>query len=341
MTADELISQLKKKEYKPLYLLHGEEAYYIDQVADFIEANVMDEADRDFNQVVLYGGDIDGSVIAANAKQFPFGVPYRLVIVREAQNLGKFTGETAGWKYVTAYAENPSPTTILVLCYKYGKAKADLEKPFKKNGVVFASDKLRDYQMPAWIMKQVQKYNFTISQAAANILAEHLGEDLSRVDGELQKLKVFLPERSEITPEVIEKHIGISKEYNVFELQKALAKRDVSRAYKIAYNFSQHQKENPNVKTIAFLFSYYSKLLAYHFDTVKSKESIGKIFGNMNPYLLKENYTDAASRYSMADLKNIISVLREFDVKAKGVDTSASEEDLLKELFYKILHPAN
>ena len=333
MTADELISQLKKKEYKPLYLLHGEEAYYIDQVADFIEANVMDEADRDFNQVVLYGGDIDGSVIVDNAKQYPFGVPYRLVIVREAQNLGKFTGESAGWKQVIAYAENPSPTTILVLCYKYGKAKAELEKPFKKNGVVFTSEKLRDYQVSPWIIKQVQKYNFTISQHAANILAEHIGEDLSRVDGELQKLKVFLPEHSEITPDVIEKHIGISKEYNVFELQTALAERDVNKAYKIAFNFCQHQKENPNVKTIAFLFSYYSKLLAYQFDVVGAKK-------DLTPHALKQ-CAEGSKHYSIAEVKNIISVLREFDVKAKGVDTSASQEDLLKELFYKILHPTN
>ncbi|MBQ9436640.1 MAG: DNA polymerase III subunit delta [Bacteroidales bacterium] len=333
MTADELISQLKKKEYKPLYLLHGEEAYYIDQVADFIEANVMDEADRDFNQVVLYGGEVDSAMVIDNAKQYPFGVPYRVVIVREAQLIGKLN-------LLASYAENPSPSTILVLCYKYGKAKADLVKPFNKNGVVFTSEKLRDYQMPPWIIKQTQKYNFTITQIAANILAEHIGEDLSRVDSELQKLKVILPEHSEITPEIIERNIGISKEYNIFELQNALGERNVNKAYKIALNFCQNQKENPNVKTISVLYSYYSKLLAYQFDTVRSKESIKEIFGNMHPYVLK-TYTEAAQHYSMAELKIIISILREFDVKAKGVDTSASQEDLLKELIYKILHPAN
>ncbi|MBR4218650.1 MAG: DNA polymerase III subunit delta [Bacteroidales bacterium] len=333
MTADELISQLKKKEYKPLYLLHGEEAYYIDQVADFIEANVMDEADRDFNQIVLYGGEVDSAMVIDNAKQYPFGVPYRVVIVREAQLIGKLN-------LLASYAENPSPSTILVLCYKYGKAKADLVKPFNKNGVVFTSEKLRDYQMPPWIIKQTQKYNFTITQIAANILAEHIGEDLSRVDSELQKLKVTLPEHSEITPEIIERNIGISKEYNIFELQNALGERNVNKAYKIALNFCQNQKENPNVKTISVLYSYYSKLLAYQFDTVRSKESIKEIFGNMHPYVLK-TYTEAAQHYSMAELKIIISILREFDVKAKGVDTSASQEDLLKELIYKILHPAN
>ena len=333
MTADELISQLKKKEYKPLYLLHGEEAYYIDQVADFIEANVMDEADRDFNQIVLYGGEVDSAMVIDNAKQYPFGVPYRVVIVREAQLIGKLN-------LLASYAENPSPSTILVLCYKYGKAKADLVKPFNKNGVVFTSEKLRDYQMPPWIIKQTQKYNFTITQIAANILAEHIGEDLSRVDSELQKLKVILPEHSEITPEIIERNIGISKEYNIFELQNALGERNVNKAYKIALNFCQNQKENPNVKTISVLYSYYSKLLAYQFDTVRSKESIKEIFGNMHPYVLK-TYTEAAQHYSMAELKIIISILREFDVKAKGVDTSASQEDLLKELIYKILHPAN
>ena len=333
MTFDEILKQLKNKDYKPLYLFQGEEAYYIDQLADYIEANVMDEADRDFNQVVLYGGETDGAMVIDNAKQYPFGVPYRVVIVREAQSLGKLN-------LLAAYAENPSPSTILVLCYKYGKAKAEIVKPFNKNGVVFTSDKLRDYQMPSWIVKQAQKYNFTITQIAANILAEHIGEDLSRVDSELQKLKVILPEHSEITPEVIEKNIGISKEYNVFEFQNALGERNINKAYKIALNFCQNQKENPNVKTISILYSYYSKLLAYQFDTVKSKESVKEVFCNMHPYVLK-TYTDAAQRYSMAELKNIISILREFDVKAKGVDTAASQEDLLKELIYKILHPAN
>ena len=340
MTFDEILNQLKNKDYKPLYLFQGEEAYYIDQLADYIEANVMDEADRDFNQIVLYGGEIDGSVIVDNARQYPFGVPYRVVIVREAQSLGKASSQSAGWDFVTSYAENPSPSTILVLCYKYGKAKAEVEKPFNKKGVVFTSQKLRDYQMPPWIVKQAQKYNFTITQNAANILAEHIGEDLSRVDSELQKLKVILPEHSEITPEVVERNIGISKEYNVFEFQNALGERNINKAYKIALNFCQNQKENPNVKTISILYSYYSKLLAYQFDTVKSKESVKEVFGNMHPYVLK-TYTDAAQRYSMAELKNIISILREFDVKAKGVDTSASQEDLLKELIYKILHPAN
>ena len=331
MTFDEIISQIKNKQFKPLYLLMGEESFYIDKIDACIEEYVMEEADRDFNQAVLYGGDTDVDTVIDNAKQYPFGVPYRLVIVREAQMLKDI-------QKLASYAENPSPTTILVICYKYSKAKAEIVNPFKKHGVVFASDKLRDYQMPSWIVRQVQKYNFTITQTAANILAEHLGEDMSRVDGELQKLKVFLPEHSEITPEIIEKHIGISKEYNIFELQKALAKRDVNTVYKIAFNFCQHQKENPNVKTIAMLYSYFLKLLAYQYDTVRSKESLKEVFGNMNPYYMKENFLDAAPRYSLAQLKNIISLLREYDVKVKGVDTSASQEDLLKELIYKILH---
>lgn len=330
MTFDEIISQLERKDYKPVYLLAGEEPYYIDQVADYVEANMMDEADRDFNQVVLYGAEHDAADVIDNAKQYPFGVPYRLVVVKEAQMLKHFD-------LLAAYAQNPSPSTILVLCYKYGKPKDSLVKLFGKNGVVFLSEKLKSYQVGKWIMQQVGKYNFVINQQVASVIAEHIGDDMSRVDSELQKLKMFLPEHSEITPDIVERYIGISKEYNINELQDALGERNISKVYKIAYNFCLNQKENPNVKTISVLSTYYSKLLAYHLDPVKSRESVMAIFGKLPPFVIEKN-CQAARRYTLAELKNIISLLREFDMKSKGVNNSASQEDLLKELVYKILH---
>lgn len=326
MTFEEIIAQIGKKQFAPVYLLHGEEPFYIDEIASRIEEGVMDEVDRDFNQVVLYGKDSSVNEIIDNAKQYPFGVQYRVVIVREAQELGK----NKQLDLLAKYAENPMESTILVICYKYGKFKDS--KAFQKKGVVFLSEKVKTYNLAAWITKQVKVHNFTINPQAAAILAEQIGDDLTRINNELLKLKILLPSNSTITPEVIEKYIGISKEYNIFELQEALGERNISKAYKITYNFCLNQKENPNVKTITMLYSFYSKMLAYHLDPQKSPT----IFSS-NSYLAQRN-VGYAQRYSLAELRKIIALLREFDLKAKGVDTSASPEDQLKELIYKILN---
>lgn len=326
MTYEDIIAKIDKKQFSPIYLLHGEEPFYIDQIASRIEESVMDEADRDFNQVVLYGKDSTVEDIVNNAKQFPFGVQYRVVIVREAQELPK----NKQMDLLAKYAENPMDSTILVICYKYGKFKDS--KAFQKKGVVFASEKVRTYNLASWISKQVKVHNFSINPQAAAILAEQIGDDLTRINNELLKLKVLLPSNSTITPDVIEKYIGISKEYNIFELQEALGTRNISKAYKITYNFCLNQKDNPNVKTITMLYSFYSKMLAYHLDPQKSPT----IFST-NSYVAKINQ-EYAQRYTLAELRNIISLLREFDLRAKGVDTASSQEDQLKELIYKILN---
>ena len=332
MSYEELIKNLKKRQFAPIYLLMGEEPFYIDQISNYLEENVMEEADRDFNQVVLYGNDknTDVSQIIGAAKEFPFGSQYKLVIVKEAKDLKDF-------EKLKGYVENPSKTTILVIAYKYAKLKATQTKPFEKNGVVFLSDKIKDYNLASWVQTQAKLHQFTINAQAASIIAGNIGNDLTRINNEFLKLKIFLPDNSEITSDIIEKYIGISKEYNVFELQNALGEQNEEKAYKITLNLCNNLKENPNVKTISSLYSFYSKMLAYRLAPDKSPETMAKIYGNIHPYILKIN-TEYAQRYSIVNLTKIVSLLREFDMKAKGVDSSSGEEELLKELIYKILH---
>ena len=332
ITFEEILQKLKKREYAPIYLLMGEEPFYIDRLADYMEEHIMEAADRDFNQMVIYANDkeADAANVIAAAREYPFGTPYRVIIVKEAKDLKHFD-------LLKDYAANPSLSTILVICYKYGKPKATQYKPFEKNGVIFASDKIKDNKLADWIAKQAQENQFVIKPNAASIIAENIGNDLTRIYHEFQKFKIFLPANSEITPEIIEKHIGISKEYNVFELQNALGERNVQKAFKIVLNMCANIKENPIVKIIAVLYPFFYKMLAYQLAPDRSPQTIEQIYGKAHPYVIQIN-TSYAQRYSIPELRKIISLLREFDVKSKGVNSESSDEELLKELTYKILY---
>jgi len=328
MTYDQIITQLQKKQFAPVYVFMGDEPFYIDELSNFIEENVMEEQHRDFNQVLLYGKDTDADEVIALAKEFPFGTEKRVVIVKEAKDLKNFDR-------IVKYAESPSPTAILVICYKYATLKAAQLKTLEKKGVVFHSEKMKEYKLPVWIQSHVGKYHFKIQPAVANLLAENIGVDLSRIDNEFKKLTIFLQPNSEITADIVEKHIGISKEYNVFELQDALAGRKMDKAYKIVHYFCQNIKQSPNILTINSLVSFYLKLLAYNLSD-KSIEAKSKIFGK-NPYIQDINIKHALN-HSVLELQKNISILREYDAKTKGVDSNLSDEELLKELVYKISH---
>jgi DNA polymerase-3 subunit delta len=233
------------------------------------------------------------------------------------------------------YAEAPAQTAIMVVCYKYATLRATQLKAVEKNGVVFHSEKMKDYKLPEWIQKHVTKYQFKMQPAVANLLAENIGVDLCRIDNEFKKLTIFLQPNSEITAEMVEKHIGISKEYNVFELQNALAERKMDKAYKIVHYFCQNIKQTPNVVTINSLASFYLKLLAYNLSD-KSKEAKAKVFGN-NDYIQRIN-VQYAQNHTVLELQKNIGILREYDAKTKGVDSNLPDEELLKELVYKITH---
>ena len=325
---EELVAQLKSRQFKPVYLLMGEEPFYIDRICRFFENKVIEEADRDFNQVVLYGKDTSAAEIVANAKEFPFGSQYKLVVVKEAKDLKDID-------LLKSYVENPAESSILVICYKYGKLKATQYKAYEKKGVVFESVGIKDWNLPDWVQKTASAFKFKLDAQTANILTEHIGNDLSRIFNEFEKLKVILPPGSSITPDVVEQYIGISKEYNIFELQEALGSRNAQKTYKIIHNFTQHLKENPNIKTILMLYNFYHKMLMYHLSPDKSNEALRAIYGNLPPMIMSKNVRYAQS-HTIAQLTNIISVLREYDVKSKGVDSNSEEGELLKEMIYKI-----
>jgi len=328
MNYDQIITQLKKRQFAALYFLMGDEPFYIDEISDYIEEHVMQEEQRDFNQMLVYGKETDADEVIALAKQFPFGTDKRVVVVKEAKDLKNI-------ERIVKYAEHPSPTAIVVICYKYAVLKASQLKVVEKNGVVFHSEKMKDYKLPAWIQSHAGNYQFKMQPSVANLLAENVGVDLSRIDNELKKLTIFLPPNSEITADIVEKHIGISKEYNVFELQNALAERKIDKAYKIVHYFCQNIKLTPNVLTINSLSSFYLKLLAYNLSD-KSIEAKANVFGK-NDYVQKIN-VQYAQNHSVLELQKIIGILREYDAKTKGVESNLSDEEILKELVYKITH---
>ena len=329
----QLVAAIKKGDLKPIYFLMGEEAYYIDKISDFIEDNVLDDAEKGFNQMVLYGRDVSIDDIVSNAKRYPMMAERQVVIVKEAQDLSRTIEKLA------AYAENPQPTTVLVLNYKYKKIdkRKALYKALKKTGsVVFESKKLYDNQVPDWIRRVLKGQGYDISPKAAQMLVEFLGTDLSKVNNELEKLKIVLPKGTQITPEHIEENIGISKDFNNFELRKAVGERNKVKAFQIAKYFADNPKDNPMVVTVALLFNFFSQLLHLHGMADKNPRSVASAL-RVNPYFVNE-YLTAARNYPMKKVSGVIALLREFDVKSKGVGANAVPQgDLLKELLVRVL----
>jgi DNA polymerase-3 subunit delta len=328
-----LVAAIKKGDLKPIYFLMGEEAYYIDKISDFIEDNVLDEAEKGFNQMVLYGRDVTIDDIVSNSKRYPMMAERQVVIVKEAQDLSRTIEKLA------KYAENPQPSTVLVLNYKYkklDKRKALYKTITKAGGVVFESKKLYENQVPDWIRRVLKGQNYDISPKAAQMLVEFLGTDLSKVNNELNKLKIVLPEGTQITPEHIEENIGISKDFNNFELRKAVGEKNVIKVHQIAKYFADNPKDNPLVVTVALLFNFFSQLLHLHGMSDKNPRSVASAL-KVNPYFVNE-YLVAARNYPMRRVSSVIGLLREFDVKGKGVGSNAVPQgDLLKELLVRIL----
>lgn len=328
----QIATDIKSGNLKPIYFLMGEEPYYIDKISDFIEANVLSEEERGFNQMVLYGRDVSVEDIISNAKRYPMMAEYQVVIVKEAQDLSR-TIE----KLVT-YAQNPQPTTVLVLNYKYKKIdkRKALYKTIKKTGVVFESKKLYENQVADWIRRVLSPKNYTISPKAAQMLVEFLGTDLSKINNELNKLQIIFPKGTQISPEHIEENIGISKDFNNFELRKAIGAKNTIKAYQIINYFAENPKDNPMVVTVSLLFNFFSQLLYFHGLKDKSPRNVASAL-RVNPYFVNE-YIEAARNYPMRKVSMVISTLRDFDVKSKGVGSNvAPQGDLLKELLVKIL----
>ncbi|MEL0456581.1 DNA polymerase III subunit delta [Flavobacteriaceae bacterium SZ-1-7] len=329
----ELVTDIKNGNVKPIYFLMGEEPYYIDKISDFIESTILQEEERGFNQMILYGRDVTIEDIVSNAKRYPMMAEYQVVIVKEAQDLSRSIEK------LTPYAENPQPTTVLVINYKYKKIdkRKGLYKTLKKKGVVYESKKLYENQVADWIRRVLSPKKYAISPKAAQMLVEFLGTDLSKINNELEKLQIILPEGTQITPEHIEQNIGISKDYNNFELRKAIGERDTGKAFKIINYFAENPKDNPMVVTVSLLFNFFSQLLHFHGLNDKSPRSVASAL-KINPYFVNE-YINAAHNFPMRKVSEVVAVLREFDVKGKGVGSNAVPQgDLLKELLVRILN---
>lgn len=309
----------------------GEEPYYIDLITDYIQKNVLDESSREFDLTVLYGKEIDVLQIINAARRYPMMGSHQVLIIKEAQLIKE-------WDKFTHYLNNPLSSTILVICYKYGSPdkRNKWYQDVKKVGIVFESEKVRDYEMNKWILEYAKSKNVGIEEKAVSMLTEFLGNDLSKVAHEIEKLIITKPaDFPKITPELIERNIGISKDFNVFELQNALINRDVLKANRIVRYFSENKKSNPMVLVLSQLFKFFADLMLYHYIPDKSQVAAEL---KINPYFVKD-YERASKIFGPWKTMNIISYIRETDARFKGVENqSADEGDLLKELIFKILH---
>lgn len=332
MKFNEILANLSKKVYQPVYFLMGDETYFIDEICDYIANHVLDESEKEFNQTILYGKDTDVATIISEAKRFPLMGEHSVVIVKEAQHIRKIED-------LEVYLEQPQPSTILVICYKYKTLdkRKKFTKELAKKTVLFESKKLYDNQIPDWIQNYLSKHNYSIHPKAAFLLSEYLGADLGKITNELDKLMLIIEKGQKITSDIIEHNIGISKDFNNFELNNALGKRDVLKSNLITKHFAANPKDNPLVVTIGVLFGFFQKTLLYHTLKDKSKNNVASTL-KVNPFFVKD-YELAARNYPKGKLVKIISYLREYDLKSKGVNNnSVSEGELLKELIYKILH---
>ncbi len=336
MNFKSILKDLQNKIYHPVYLLMGEEPYYIDALSGYIEKNVLDGSEQEFNQTILYGKDTNLKTIISTARRYPMMASHQVIIVREAQNIELFEDQL---NEHLDYFENPQKTTILVFCYKYKKidARRKAAKTIAKNGIVYESKKIYDNKIPGWISDYVRGKGFSTEPVAAQLLADYLGNDLSKIVNETEKLFIILKKGEKITPAIIEESIGISKDYNIFEFQKALGEKNHTRAFRIAFYFESNPKGHPVVFILPMLYKYFVRLLIYNSLNNKSERNVASAL-SINPYFVRE-YKNAASNYPPASIIRIFSHLREYDLKSKGVgNVSASHGELLKELTYKILH---
>ena len=328
-----IINDIKAGNIKPIYFLMGEEPYYIDKLSEYIENSILQEHERDFNQTVLYGRDVTIEDVVSNAKRYPMMADRQVVIVKEAQDLVKTIDK------LESYAENPQPTTVLVICYKYKTLdkRKKITKILAQKGVVYESKKLYENQVGEWLKRVLQGKKLNIEPKAAAMLVDFLGTDLSKIANELDKLAIILPQGSTITPAIIEENIGFSKDFNVFEFRKAIGERNQLKSYQIADHFAQNPKDNPMVVTTSLVFSFFIQLLKYHGLKDRNPKTVAPILG-VSPFFLKD-YDVALRNYPMRKISQIVASLRDIDVKSKGVGANAlPQSDLLKEMLVKIFN---
>lgn len=327
-----VIKLIRQKQYEPVYFLHGEEPFFIDAISKVIAEEVLDPSERDFNQTVVYGKDCDPAQLIGLAKQFPMMSDRQVIIIREAQDI-------KDWDVFESYFSNPQPSTLLVICHKYKKfdTRKKVYKALAKNSVVFVSDKVKDYQLQSWITNYVGEIGYGITEKASTLLAEFLGNDLGRIINELDKLAILLEKGTKINDVHIEENIGISKDYNVFELVNAIGQLDIIKANKIIHYFEHNPKAANIVMIIPNIFSFFQKIMMIHFLPNKSPDQVAANL-KVHPFVAKE-YIRFAKLYPPKKIARNIAYLREYDLKSKGVNaTGSADGELLKELVFLLTH---
>lgn len=334
MTYEDIAKDIKNGKFAPVYLLMGEEDYYIDRISDYIVEKALDENEKEFNLTIMYGLDTDMASVVNNAKRYPMMSEHQVVVVKEAQNL-------RSWEELSFYMQKPLTSTILVFCYKHGTLdrRKKIVAEIEKNGVVFESKKLKENLLPGFITAYMKRRKMEIDDTAAKLMAEFVGNDLNRLAGELDKLIITMPkDRNRITPVEIERNIGISKDYNNFELKNALITKDTLKANKIVKYFSDNPKSNPLQPTLALLFNYFSNLMVAYYAPERTENGVAAYLGLKSPWLAKE-YIAGMKAYTGVKVMNIITQIRLCDARSKGIgNVSLSPGELLRELVYFILH---
>lgn len=334
MTYEEVARSIKNRQFAPVYFLMGEEDYYIDRLSDYIVQMALDEAEKEFNLTIMYGPETDIVTVINAAKRYPLMSEHQVVMVREAQGMKNLDD-------LVFYLQKPLTSTILVFCYKHGvlDRRKKLTAQLEKAGVLFESKKLKDAQLPGFIAAYLKRKQIEIEPKAQEMLAEFVGADLNRMAGELEKLIITLqPGRKRITPDQIERNIGISKDYNNFELKNALIGRNIMKANQIVKYFEENPKNNPLVLTLSILFSFFSNLMLAYYAPDKSDRGIAAYLGLRSPWQTKE-YMAAMHAFSGRKVMAIIGALRDCDARSKGVgNSSVADGELLRELVYFILH---
>jgi len=332
---EEILRDISARKFAPVYFLHGEEAFFIDKIEDTIEKHALTEGEKGFNQTILYGKDVDPLTLLDYLRRYPMMSERQVVILREAQ-------EMKGINELLSYVENPMPTTLFVVCFKHKKydMSTKLGKALKAKATVFEAKKLYDNQVADWINSYCKTQGMSIEPKAAALLAEYLGTELSKVANEIGKLALNLSKGTAVTEKHIETYVGISKDFNVYELQKAFAGRDLKKIALIRHYFEANIRKNPLIVTISSLFSFFSKVYMLHFVKSSSDAEKVKTLELRSDWFLKD-YKLAAGNYTPAQTRKILGFLRDYDLRSKGVDTdlsSSGEEELMKELFWKIVH---
>lgn len=333
-TYEEIARDLKNRVYKPVYYLMGEESYYIDKISEYIMQSVLTEEEKEFNLTVLYGADTDVTTIINAAKRYPMMAERQVVVVKEAQTVKRMED-------LSFYLQKPLQSTILVLCHKHGviDRRKKLAAEIEKAGVLFESKKIKEAQLAGFISSYLKRKQVEIEPKAAEMMAEFVGTDLSRLAGELEKLVITLPQGiRRVTPEQIERNIGISKDYNNFELRSALVAKDILKANRIIKYFEENSKTNPLQMTLSVLFGFFSNLMLAYYAPEKSEQGIAAQLGLKSPWQARE-YMAAMRVYNGVKVMQIIGEIRYCDARSKGVDNSSlTDGDLLRELIYRILH---